>query len=101
VDGVTVWLAGAFAMTGGGAPDRAPVGSRKARLLLALLAVFRGRVVPTDRIVDVLWPGQTPPTTSGRGWPPPARPATAATMTTPEPTNSPAPITPPMAIILS
>jgi hypothetical protein len=54
VDGVTVWLAGAFAVTGGGAPDRAPVGSRKARLLLALLAVFRGRVVPTDRIVDVL-----------------------------------------------
>ena len=60
MDGVTVWLAGTFAVTGGGAPDRAPVGSRKARLLLALLAVFRGRVVPTDRIVDVLWPGQRP-----------------------------------------
>ena len=57
---MTVWLAGAFAVTGGGAPDRATVGSRKARLLLALLAVFRGRVVPTDRIVDVLWPGQRP-----------------------------------------
>jgi DNA-binding SARP family transcriptional activator len=60
VDGVTVRLAGTFAVTGGGAPDHAAVGSRKARLLLALLAVSRGRVVPTDRIVDVLWTGQRP-----------------------------------------
>jgi DNA-binding SARP family transcriptional activator len=60
VDGVTVRLAGTFAVTGGGAPDHAAVGSRKARLLIALLAAFRGRVVPTDRIVDVLWTGQRP-----------------------------------------
>jgi len=60
VDGVTVRLAGTFAVTGGGAPDHAAVGSRKARLLLALLAASRGRVVPTDRIVDVLWTGQHP-----------------------------------------
>ena len=47
-------------MTCGGLPDHVAVGSRKARLLLALLAVSRGRVVPTDRIVDVLWTGQRP-----------------------------------------
>jgi hypothetical protein len=60
VDGVTVRLAGTFAVTGGGVPDHAAVGSRKARRLLAQLAVFRGRGVPTDRIVDVLWTGQRP-----------------------------------------
>src|SRR5688500_7247010 len=31
------------------------VGSRKARTLLALLAVEHGRLVPVDRIIDVLW----------------------------------------------
>lgn len=36
------------------------VGSRKARQLLALLVVQRGRVVPTDRIVDQLWAGEPP-----------------------------------------
>jgi DNA-binding SARP family transcriptional activator len=60
VDGVTVRLAGTLAVTCGGLPDHVAVGSRKARLLLALLAVSRGRVVPTDRIVDVLWTGQRP-----------------------------------------
>ena len=60
MDGVTVRLAGTFAVTCGGLPDHVAVGSRKARLLLALLAVSRGRVVPTDRIVDVLWTGQRP-----------------------------------------
>ena len=57
---MTVRLAGTFAVTCGGLPDHVAVGSRKARLLLALLAVSRGRVVPTDRIVDVLWTGQRP-----------------------------------------
>ena len=60
MDGLTVRLAGAFAVTGGGVPDHAALGSRKARLLLALLASSRGRTVPTDRIVDVLWTGQRP-----------------------------------------
>ena len=60
MDGVTVRLAGTFAVTCGGLPDHVAVGSRKARLLLALLAVSRGLVVPTDRIVDVLWTGQRP-----------------------------------------
>jgi DNA-binding SARP family transcriptional activator len=69
VDGVTVRLAGTFAVTGGGAPDHAAVGSRKARLLLALLAASRGRVVPTDRIVDVLWTGQHPAARSARSPP--------------------------------
>ncbi|MEN3356599.1 MAG: hypothetical protein V7637_581 [Mycobacteriales bacterium] len=36
------------------------VGSRKARQLLALLVVQRGRVVPTDRIVDQIWAGLPP-----------------------------------------
>jgi len=36
------------------------VGSRKARLLLALLAVDRGRLVTVDRIVDVLWGDRVP-----------------------------------------
>ena len=31
------------------------LGSRKARTLLALLASERGRMVPLDRVVDVLW----------------------------------------------
>jgi DNA-binding SARP family transcriptional activator len=36
------------------------LGSRKARTLLALLAAERGRLVPVDRIVDVLWPDGPP-----------------------------------------
>ena len=45
------------------------LGSRKARTLLALLAAERGRLVPVDRIVDVLWPDgppADPPRTSPR-----------------------------------
>jgi DNA-binding SARP family transcriptional activator/tetratricopeptide (TPR) repeat protein len=34
--------------------------SRKGRLLLALLAAERGRLVPIDRIADVLWSGDPP-----------------------------------------
>ena len=36
------------------------LGSRKARTLLALLAAERGRLVPMDRIVAVLWPDDPP-----------------------------------------
>jgi DNA-binding SARP family transcriptional activator len=50
---VVVWRAGRRC-TGG------QVGSRKARALLGLLAVERGRVVSLDRIVDALW-GSEPP----------------------------------------
>ena len=45
------------------------LGSRKARTLLALLASERGRLVPLDQVVDVLWPTgrpRTPPPTSPR-----------------------------------
>ena len=38
----------------------ADLGSRKARLLLKLLAVERARVVPIGRITDVLWPDAPP-----------------------------------------
>jgi len=43
-----VYRAGALLASG-------EVGSRKARTLLALLAVERGRLVPVDQVVDVLW----------------------------------------------
>ncbi len=36
------------------------LGSRKARTLLALLTAERGRLVPVDTIVDVLWPDGPP-----------------------------------------
>jgi DNA-binding SARP family transcriptional activator len=36
------------------------LGSRKARRLFAFLAASRGQLVPTDRIVDVLWPDGPP-----------------------------------------
>jgi DNA-binding SARP family transcriptional activator len=36
------------------------LGSRKARTLLGLLAVERGHLVTTDRIVDLLWTGDAP-----------------------------------------
>jgi DNA-binding SARP family transcriptional activator/tetratricopeptide (TPR) repeat protein len=39
--------------------DRA-LGSRKGRLLLQLLAAQRGRLVPTERIADVLWGDEQP-----------------------------------------
>ncbi len=40
--------------------DRRALGSRKARLLLARLAVSPGRVVTSDRLVDCVW-GDDPP----------------------------------------
>jgi DNA-binding SARP family transcriptional activator/tetratricopeptide (TPR) repeat protein len=36
------------------------IGSRKSRTLLKLLAVQRPALVPVDRIVDILWPGEPP-----------------------------------------
>ena len=36
------------------------MGSRKSRTLLKLLAVERAGLVPVDRIIDVLWPGDPP-----------------------------------------
>lgn len=54
-------LVGTFAIHRGGRYQSGrEVGSRKARTLLALLAVRRGRRVGVDSIVDVLW-GTAPP----------------------------------------
>lgn len=53
-----LWLSvvGVFAVGSvDGAIPAAEVGSRKARTLLALLAVEGGRVVPVDRVIEVLW----------------------------------------------
>ena len=58
---MTVRLAGAFGVSRNGAPqDGALGGSRKARRLLMLLAAHRGRLVPVDRVVEVLWPERPP-----------------------------------------
>jgi DNA-binding SARP family transcriptional activator/tetratricopeptide (TPR) repeat protein len=54
---VTVRLGGPFEVTGA---DVSGIGSRKARTLLKLLAVRRGRPVPMDLIVDVLWRDDPP-----------------------------------------
>jgi DNA-binding SARP family transcriptional activator len=62
VQGVAVRLVGALEVRRDDAAlgPGAGLGSRKARRLLALLAVSRGSVVSTARIVDALWP-DTPP----------------------------------------
>jgi len=39
---------------------KSDIGSRKARLLVALLALERGRLVRQDRIVDVVWSAELP-----------------------------------------
>jgi hypothetical protein len=41
--------------------------SRKARTLLKLLAVERARLVSVDRITEVLWDGDPPQQSAGRG----------------------------------
>ncbi len=46
-------------LNGEGAPVRIP--GAKERLLLALLAMHAGSVVSTDRIVETLWNGESPP----------------------------------------
>ncbi|HVV21395.1 MAG TPA: AAA family ATPase [Pseudonocardiaceae bacterium] len=57
--GVTIRLAGSFAVVRDGTAD-VGLGSRKARRLLMFLAVDRDRIVPVDRIVDILWPEGPP-----------------------------------------
>jgi DNA-binding SARP family transcriptional activator/tetratricopeptide (TPR) repeat protein len=60
-NGVAFTLVGAFGVAVDGRALRpAQIGSRQARTLLKLLVVERGTVVPTDRIVDVLWGAQPP-----------------------------------------
>ncbi|MEP7025267.1 MAG: AAA family ATPase, partial [Actinomycetota bacterium] len=59
--GARLSLVGSFAAARDGVPVAgAALGGRKARLLLELLAVERGRSVPADRISEVLW-GDAPP----------------------------------------
>ncbi|MER5620259.1 BTAD domain-containing putative transcriptional regulator [Streptosporangium sp. NPDC002544] len=41
--------------------ERVPLGGPRQRSVLARLMVARGRVVPTERIIDDLWQGQPPP----------------------------------------
>lgn len=54
-------LVGTFTVTRDGSPvDRPDLGSRKARVLLMLLAVERARTVSAEHIVVVLW-GDAPP----------------------------------------
>jgi DNA-binding SARP family transcriptional activator len=57
VDGLRVHVLGPLEVEG---VEPADLGSRKARSLLKLLALARGRPVPVDRITDVLW-GDEPP----------------------------------------
>ena len=64
-DIVRVRLVGSFAASRAGDAEPVRLGSRKARRLLALLAVEPDRLVPLDRIVDVLWPVD-PPRRPGR-----------------------------------
>ncbi|MFB9502689.1 BTAD domain-containing putative transcriptional regulator [Saccharothrix mutabilis subsp. capreolus] len=40
----------------------APLGGAKPRVLLAALLLEHGRVVPTDRLIDVIWPEDPPDT---------------------------------------
>lgn len=56
--GARLRLAGSFAVVGDAGP--ADLGSRKARLLVKLLAVERGGHLPVGRIAEVLW-GDHPP----------------------------------------
>jgi DNA-binding SARP family transcriptional activator/tetratricopeptide (TPR) repeat protein len=61
MDGPTVRLAGAVAVLRDGIPQPdADVGSRKARLLLALLSARRDRTVPLEHIVETVWPEGPP-----------------------------------------
>jgi DNA-binding SARP family transcriptional activator len=57
VDGLRVHVLGPLEIEG---VEPAELGSRKARTLLKLLALARGRPVTVDRITDVLW-GDDPP----------------------------------------
>ncbi len=58
---LTVRLVGEFEVARAGQPyPTAALGSRKARTLLKLLAVERGRMVTVDRLVETVW-GDNPP----------------------------------------
>jgi DNA-binding SARP family transcriptional activator len=58
---VTVRLTGSFTVMHDGAPVFGlGTGSLKARRLLMMLAVHRGQVVGSDRIIDALWDGHPP-----------------------------------------
>ena len=58
---VELRLAGTFRVVRDGTElTDGEIGSRKSRTLLKLLAVERPALVPLDRIVDVLWPGERP-----------------------------------------
>ena len=58
---VELRLAGTFRVVRDGTElTDGEIGSRKSRILLKLLAVERPGLVPLDRIVDVLWPGERP-----------------------------------------
>ncbi|GAB3407715.1 AfsR/SARP family transcriptional regulator [Flindersiella endophytica] len=58
---MSIRLVGTFLVCRHGSPLSATdVGSRKARTLLALLAVEPGQLLPTDRIIGVLWGGAPP-----------------------------------------
>jgi DNA-binding SARP family transcriptional activator/tetratricopeptide (TPR) repeat protein len=60
-DRVLLRLAGAFAVLRDGDPDPGSgLGSRKARAVLKVLAVQRGRLVPVPRLTELLW-GDEPP----------------------------------------
>jgi DNA-binding SARP family transcriptional activator len=59
-DDVLIRLAGPFSVTRDGTPYGKGVIGGKARTLLKLLAVERGRTVEIDRIVEVLWNGDPP-----------------------------------------
>jgi DNA-binding SARP family transcriptional activator/tetratricopeptide (TPR) repeat protein len=60
---LVIRLAGPFTvLRKGGRPiPGAELGSRKARLLLKLLAVEAGRALPVAHLVDVIWSGTPPP----------------------------------------
>ena len=59
---IVVRLVGPFAVLRAGvAVAGADLGSRKARLLVKLLAVERGHLVPVNRIVDLLWVDEPAP----------------------------------------
>ncbi len=59
---ILVRLVGPFEVLRDGAPvGAAELGSRKARLLVKLLAAERARVVTVDRVVEVLWAGEAGP----------------------------------------
>jgi DNA-binding SARP family transcriptional activator/tetratricopeptide (TPR) repeat protein len=59
-------LIGAFAVERGGTEvPAAEVGSRKARTVLKVLAAHRGRMVPMDKLVAVLWAVRPPADAAG------------------------------------